>query len=156
MRNIGRRMASVALACLVTTGLVAEPAHAVTVDAAFAIFDGPLASDLKSGTSTNCNEIVLTVTFTCSVTFTLRKSICDVDFGERVGTATYFSPRPNFTINNIPLFGGSGSGQGVVQSGPILQIVDGVVYIFEMTIKATELCVQKSGPRVFHGKVSYL
>ena len=155
-RWAARLLVPAAMACSVVTGPAAVSSSAVTVEAAFAVFDGPLAVNLRSGTSSNCNEIVLTVTFTCSVDFALRKSICDVDFGERVGTAHYFSPRPNFTINNIPLFGAWGGGQGVVQSGPILQIVNDVVYVFEMTIEATALCQEQSSTRVFHGKVTYL
>ncbi len=126
------------------------------VNAAFAIFDGPLSVDLRRGTSTNCNEIVLTVNLTCTVDFTLDKPICDVDLNERVGTASYVSPRPNFSIRDIALFGGSGSGAGVLQSGPILRIIDGIVYVFEMTIEAIALCDEGSGTRVFHGKVTYL
>jgi hypothetical protein len=135
---------------------VSAPAHAVSVNAAFAVFSGPLDSDGLGGASAACSEVVATSLLPCSVTFTLKAPICQIGQTTNVGIATYTSQRPGFTIIHIRLNGLYAGGQGVLQSDPIVNIVDGIAYVFEMTIDAHKYCVEGSPVAVFQGKVTYL
>ena len=148
---------ALALAPATPSAHAAPAAGQVTVELAFAVFEGRLSGDLQGGASRTCTEIATSQPlFDCYVEFDLRTRICDVDLGEHAGLAQYTSPRPDFSIRDVPLYGAYAGGQGVLQSGPVIKIVGSTAYIFEITISAHDLCVEQSGVRQFGGKVTYL
>lgn len=159
-----RLTTALGLAAFLAGGLGSVPAaHAVTVGASFATFHGWMSADRRSGTTySSCTEVVagaVGAPFTCQVTFTTTKSICDIELAEQAGLAQYTSYRPPFSLRDIPLAGAFAGGQGVLQSGPIIHVVGDTVYVFEMTIDAHAVCIGQSPVPLrgdFQGKVSYL
>ena len=134
--------------------VVPNSVHAGVGMAAFrlraATFQGPMASDRKSGDTDDsggsCNEGLVSGTgpgaVTCHVTWTLSgvKDICHVDTGQKAGSAEFYSATNTSSPNHfgpITLNGAGEDGSGVLTGYGLDVNSDKLMHI---TIDASDVC----------------
>lgn len=148
-----RRLVAVGFPIVLTLAGTAAPASASAVSAKtvshWATFQGFVSSDGRSGTAGDnvgtpsveggtCTDAGSGITNTsCSVAFSLGKSICAIHAGEIEGWATYTSSTNSAA--QVPLIGAGEVGSGLLE-GRFTEITSDGVRVVHIVIDAGSFC----------------